>query len=103
MFVPTVLHDIVGKKELRYSLRTGSIGTARLKARFIAGSFQLVFKQLIKDSAKLKKLTAEHIQGLVQRFIKDRATYISSSAYTEDFKKGIPYYQSKGLDLPEIH
>jgi hypothetical protein len=80
MFVPTDLHDVVGKKELRYSLRTGSIGTARLKARYLAGSFQLVFNQLRKDCATLKKLSAEHIQGIVQRFIKDRVAYINSSA-----------------------
>ena len=35
--VPDGLHRYVGKKELRYSLKTGYLGNAKSKARRLAG------------------------------------------------------------------
>lgn len=43
MRVPEDLCDIVGKKELRYSLKTGYLGIAKTKARFLAAKVQLMF------------------------------------------------------------
>ena len=43
MNVPKDLYSLIGRKELRYSLKTGDIGTARYKARLIAGHVQQLF------------------------------------------------------------
>ena len=37
MNVPQDLHRLVGKKELRYSLKTGYLGVAKQKARYLTG------------------------------------------------------------------
>ncbi|MFC1812486.1 DUF6538 domain-containing protein [Thermodesulfobacteriota bacterium] len=41
--VPKDLQTQVGKKELRYSLRTGYIGLAKPKARLFAGQIQKLY------------------------------------------------------------
>jgi hypothetical protein len=46
MNVPKDLQPSVGRKELRYTLRTGYLGVAKHKARLIAGQVQLIFKYL---------------------------------------------------------
>jgi hypothetical protein len=50
MKVPLDLRDLVGKKELRYSLKTGSLSDAKSKARLVAGQIQWLFKKLKKGS-----------------------------------------------------
>ena len=46
MIVPAELRELVGRRELRYSLRTGSLAAARRKARLIAGRIQLLFHRI---------------------------------------------------------
>jgi len=46
MGVPEALRDIVGRRELRYSLRTGRLSVARRKSRLLAGLFQQLFSQI---------------------------------------------------------
>jgi hypothetical protein len=46
MAVPAKLQILVGKKELRYSLKEGYLGVAKNKARFVAGQVQLIFNSL---------------------------------------------------------
>jgi hypothetical protein len=48
MAVPDDLQDIVFKKELRYSLKTGNLLKAKNKARFIAGQVQMLFRDVRK-------------------------------------------------------
>lgn len=43
MKVPVELQGVLGKKELRYSLKTGYLGLAKSKARILAGQFQELF------------------------------------------------------------
>jgi hypothetical protein len=70
MFVPRDLQHAIGKKELRYSLKTGYIGIAKLKARHVASQVQLIFVQLRKGRFDLSKLTDRNIKDLVGKYIK---------------------------------
>jgi hypothetical protein len=68
MVVPIDLHRLVGKKELRYSLRTGYIGVAKYKARLMAGQVLYVFKSLRTKAVALSVLSDEKIQKLVSQY-----------------------------------
>jgi len=46
MIVPADLQKFVGRKELRYTLKTGYLGVAKQKARFVAAQVQLIFTDL---------------------------------------------------------
>ena len=70
LIVPSDLQKFVGKKELRYSLKTGYIGVAKQKSRFLAGQIQLIFRYLRKGGAILSRLSDDQIQELVHRHIK---------------------------------
>jgi hypothetical protein len=51
--VPNDLQRFVGKKELRYSLKTGYLSVAREKAQIIAGQVQQIFTYLRKGGIEL--------------------------------------------------
>jgi hypothetical protein len=40
--VPIDIQGWVGKKEFRYSLKTGYLGTAEVRARYLAGQIQVI-------------------------------------------------------------
>ena len=46
MVVPADLRAVVGKRELRYSVRTGFLSKARYRAKKMAGFTQGIFKNL---------------------------------------------------------
>jgi len=69
MKVPIDIQGWVGKKELRYSLKTGYIGEAKEKARYLAGKVQYLFRLLRKGGILLSKLTDEKIQEMVQEYL----------------------------------
>jgi hypothetical protein len=48
MIVPGDLQKVVGKTELRYSLKTVFLSDAKYKARILAGQVQLIFQILRK-------------------------------------------------------
>jgi hypothetical protein len=60
--VPKDLQDLVGKSELRYSLKNGYLGVAKYKARLLAGQVQKLFKYLRKAPPALLMLSDEKIQ-----------------------------------------
>jgi hypothetical protein len=70
MIVPADLQKFVRRKELRYTLKTGYLGVAKQKARFVAGQVQLIFKFLRKGGTLLGKLSDEKIHKLIHRYIK---------------------------------
>jgi len=51
MGVPENRRDIVGRRELCYSLRTGRLSEARRKSRLLAGLFQQLFYQIRANRA----------------------------------------------------
>lgn len=61
--IPQDLKAIVTKKELRYSLKTGSLSEAKIKARFMAGQFQLLFKKI-----RHMDLTKEQVNNLIKEY-----------------------------------
>jgi hypothetical protein len=68
--VPTDLQSLVGKREIRYSLKTGSVGIAKSKARLLAGQIQALFRILRKRRTLiLQNLSDERIRGLVQKYL----------------------------------
>ncbi|MBW2635100.1 MAG: hypothetical protein JRE14_13440 [Deltaproteobacteria bacterium] len=81
MFVPQDLQACVGKKELRYSLKTGYIGTAKLKARYVASQVQMVFIKLRKGGFALSKLTDKKIKDLVHQYIKKSIDSLNEPFY----------------------
>jgi integrase len=68
--VPVDLQNMVGRKELRYSLKTGNLTQAKVKARIYAGHVQMLFSYLRGDKARLESLTDDKIQEMVQKFLK---------------------------------
>jgi len=70
MNVPIDLQPLVGKREIRYSLRTGFVGVAKSKARLLAGQIQVLFRMLRKRRALLlPSLSDERIKELVQQYL----------------------------------
>ena len=74
--VPADLQRFVGKREIRYSLKTGFLGVAKSKARFLAVSIQLLFRTLRKGGSGLTDLNDSQIRTLVNE-------------YLEQYKKGL--------------
>ena len=68
--VPVDIQMFVDRKELRYSLRTGYISVAKLKARIIAGQVQLLFKFLKNGNTTLMNLSTNQIKELVQKYLR---------------------------------
>jgi len=84
MAVPKDLQPIIDKKELRYSLRTGYLSTARLKARMIAGEVQLIFKLLRKGNSALKELPDTKIQEMVKKYLKSYIDGLEERMYSDE-------------------
>ena len=81
--VPKDLQKFVGRKELRYTLKTGYLGVAKQKARFVAAQVQLIFKFLRKGGGLLTKLSEETIQKLVHQYIKTAIKDLDKLFYEE--------------------
>ena len=54
--VPKDLQRVVGRRELRYSLKTGYVGVARVKAQIIAAQVHQIFRCLRKGGRRLAEL-----------------------------------------------
>ncbi len=70
MNIPKDLQQLVGKKELRYSLKTGYVGVARFKAQIIAAQVHQIFACL-RRGGKMVDLSDERIRELVQQYLKE--------------------------------
>jgi len=70
LIVPKDLQPRLGKKELRYSLKTGYLGVAKQRARLLAGQVHLTFRLLRRGGTILNKLSDDQIQELVHQYIK---------------------------------
>jgi transcriptional regulator of NAD metabolism len=82
--VPKDLQRLVGRRELRYSLKTGYVGVARIKAQIIAGRVHQIFECLRRSGRKLSDLTDERIQELVQQYLKESLENLETRFYEED-------------------
>jgi integrase len=82
--VPRDLQGVIGKRELRYSLRTGYIGVARVKAQLIAAQVHRIFECLRKGGRRLADLTDEKIQELVQHYLKEYVAGLETRHLDDD-------------------
>ena len=101
--VPKDLQRLVGRRELRYSLKTGYVGIARVKAQMIAAQVRQIFACLRKGR-KMVDLSDERIQDLVQQYLKKYLEGLESRYYRGDLNSAIQdrgdFYQYLGdLDL----
>ena len=71
MKVPADLQGVIGRKELRYSLRTTYLTPAKCKAGFLVVLIHRLFIDLRRRKGKLADLSEEKIQELVKQYIKD--------------------------------
>jgi integrase len=83
MIVPKDLRKFVGKTELRYTLRTGYLGVAKNKAKYLAGQVQLIFRYLRKEYNNLSQLLDDQIQKLVHQYIKTSIKDWDERSYEE--------------------
>lgn len=70
LIVPKDLQEFVGRTELRYTLRTGYLGVAKRKSRFLAGQAQFIFQFLRKGFFGMHKLSDGKVQQLVVAYIR---------------------------------
>jgi integrase len=96
--VPFPLRCVVGKTEIRYSLKTGSVGVAKRKARFLAGQVQRVFLLLEMEGERMKEqLTQDQIRQLVADFIKKAVAEMDMVFSDQRDEWDRPYQDAQGL------
>ncbi len=69
LIVPHDLRDIVRKRELRYSLRTGFLSEAKIRARRMVTHVQLLFDD-VRKGGRMKELTEADIKKLLEGYMK---------------------------------
>jgi hypothetical protein len=69
--VPPDLQGPVGKKELRYSLKTGYRTIAKEKAHYLAGKVLFIFRFLRRYEGMLNTMPDDLIQDLVKQYIQE--------------------------------
>ncbi len=82
--IPKDLQMIVAKKELRYSLGTGILSHAKIKARYLAGHFQLLFKNIRMGYLRQMKLSNDQINNIIKDY---------KVKLFEHYDKPVPYGQ----------
>jgi hypothetical protein len=97
--VPSDLQTFIGKKELRYSLKTGYLSAAKRKARYLAGVYQEYFV-LIRELLKMGDITEEEIRELINASFRDQLKHFENlriymsptdiESYREAIQKGLP-------------
>jgi hypothetical protein len=85
MCVPKDLQRYVGKKELRYSLRTGYLGVAKQKARLLAGNIHYLFRYLRDKGHIMGKLTDYQIQTMVNTYIREKLQFVEENRVKYEF------------------
>ncbi len=86
MKVPKDLQQIVGRKELRYSLKTGYKSLAQSKARLFAGFFQWAFRHARGMKKQMGEFSQQNFEDLVETFMK----WISDDFESERLFQGSP-------------
>ena len=64
--IPKDLKGVVGKGELRYSLKTGSLSMAKYRARCMAGYVQMIIHN-IRRGGRMSELTHEQINRILRK------------------------------------
>jgi hypothetical protein len=82
--VPKDLQSLVGRKELRYSLKTGCLSIARAKAQMIGAHVRQVFSYVRRERSKLVELSEDKIQELIQQNLKEYIKGLETRYYEDD-------------------
>jgi len=85
MRVPKDLQPYVGKKELRYSLKTGYLGLAKQKARLLAGNIQYLFRYLRDKGHIMSKLTDSQARKIVNKYIREKLQSVEDNRAKYEF------------------
>jgi hypothetical protein len=85
--VPRDLRPFIAKRELRHTLKTGYIGQAKHRARYLASQVHIMFGYLRSNHPMVSKLSKDQIQALVKQYIRDKYAYIDQMFDTEDFRR----------------
>ena len=67
--IPNDITSHLNKKEFRYSLKTGSLGVAKFRARVIVSMIQTLFKD-IRRGGRMAELTDKEINQIIRDYIK---------------------------------
>ena len=70
VIVPPDLRGVVGKKEIRYSLRTGFLSEAKYRALRMASFVQRLFREIRKGGI-MSELSKAEIQKLIQAYMRE--------------------------------
>ena len=68
--IPLDLQPQIGKKELRYSLKTGYLSEAKSKARLMAGQVQQLFRTMRRETRIMTELTTEQIDEIIKEYVR---------------------------------
>jgi integrase len=98
LIVPLPLRWVVGKRELRYSLKTGAIGIAKRKARFLAGRVQFIFQLLQRGWQGMGELTQDQIQLLIGNYIKKSIADMDQVFLDQRGEEERPYQDIEGFN-----
>lgn len=71
MVVPIDLRKVMGKTELRFSLRTGSLSEAKYRSMRIAGFTLSLFRKLRHMEGEMSELSQSEIQALMNKYLKE--------------------------------
>jgi integrase len=94
--VPKDLRQVVGRTELRYTLRTGFLGIAKQKSRFLAGQIQFIFQSLRRGLFDMGKLSEDQVQQLVRLYIRQSVERLDKVFEVDDDQQR-PYDDPESL------
>ena len=97
IIVPKDLQNIVGKCELRYSLKTGFLSEGKSRARLLAGLIQQLFFKIRSNRPEYGK---QQIESLIRRFL-DFVMEDSASFMTTDLMNDVST-PSLGIKLQKL-
>jgi integrase len=80
---------------LRYTLRTGFLGVAKQKSRFLAGQIQFMFQFLRRSLFDMGKLSEDQVQQLVGKYIKKSVAGMDE-VFNQDGDQR-PYFDEEGF------
>jgi integrase len=107
MIVPYDLQPFVGKRELRYSLKTGYLGIAKSKARLLAGLFQHFFYWLRSEGKTMqqnnidefKRIVNESMRKLLEMIEIHRGVGLVGKEFSKKQKQLLELNESLGMPV----
>lgn len=102
--VPCDLKDLVGQTEFRYSLRTGKLRLAKIRARSIASYIQTLF---MKARSNMQEFNKDQIASLVKKYIRETldndemCRALSGKSIGAETLEGRTFAEASNMKAPE--